>query len=195
VFNLKKEEGTFTANYRDLYPTPPTAGSVPSCSEVGVIGVLPGIIGAMQANEVLKIILQKEGVLAEKLLHLNSLTMDQMILGYSSNPELSPITKLIDYYEFCGVSKNKIESISFEELESLMNSKDDIQLIDVRTEQEHQAGNYGGVNIPLDEIEERIDELSLDLKTVLYCRSGARSHKAAEILLDEGLMNVMLIKQ
>jgi adenylyltransferase/sulfurtransferase len=185
VFNLEKEDGTFTANYRDLYPVPPAAGSVPSCSEAGVMGVLPGIIGALQANEVIKIILQKDGVLAERLLHLNSATLDQMILQYSRYPDLEPITELIDYHEFCGVSTVQVESISFEELVSLINSKEEIQLIDVRTEEEHAVGNYGGLNIPLNEFELHIDELDPEMRTIIYCKSGARARVAADMLLEQ----------
>lgn len=186
VFNLKKEDGTFTANYRDLYPVPPAAGSVPSCSEAGVMGVLPGIIGALQANEVIKIILQKDGVLAERLLHLNSTTLDQMVLQYSKNPDLAPITELIDYHEFCGVSNFEMETISLKMLNQWKDSKEIIQLIDVRTIQEHNEANHGGVNIPLDELELRVGELNSKLKTVLYCKSGARAKKAAEFLYQNG---------
>lgn len=181
VFNYRLNDGSFSPNYRDLYPTPPEPGSVPSCGEAGVIGVLPGIIGAIQANEVIKVLLRKDGVLHHKLMHLNTLTMNQMILEYAKNPAVQKVTELIDYERFCGIKSDDIPFITDDEYKELLLELPKLQLIDVRSEQEHKEMNRGGINIPLNEFEDRVMELSHEM-VVLYCKSGTRANNAAKIL-------------
>lgn len=192
VFNYKLEDGTFSPNYRDLYPTPPAPGTVPSCGEAGVLGVLPGIIGAIQANEVIKVLIGKPGVLHSKLMHLDTRTMNQMLLEYGKNPEVSPITHLVDYDEFCGLKNDEVEVIDENRFKELQSELPKLQLIDVRTELEHNEVNRGGENIPLDQFEARLNELSHEM-VVLYCKSGARAQTAARMLVKLG-RNVVVWK-
>ncbi|MCB9426935.1 MAG: molybdopterin-synthase adenylyltransferase MoeB [Flavobacteriales bacterium] len=175
VFNY---EGSPT--YRCLYPNPPQPGQVPNCSEIGVIGVLPGIIGSLQANEVIKLICGIGTVLKGKLLSYNALSMQQFILNFSKNEDIE-IKELIDYEFFCGITLPSQE-ITYEEL---LASGNKYNLLDVRSYEEHEAHNIGGINIPLNELLARIDEVSLDKPLVVYCQTGVRSARAIEILEEE----------
>lgn len=173
--------------YRCLYPEPPQAGEVPNCSEIGVIGVLPGIIGCLQANEVIKIICEIGKVLSGKVLSFNALTLQQMILKFTKNESIQ-ITALIDYDIFCGVILPQQE-ITYDELES---SKNKYNLLDVRTYEERDADHIGGLHIPLNELASRTDEVVLDKPLVVYCQSGIRSAKAIELLQEEFTNGVFL---
>lgn len=175
VFNY---EGSPT--YRCLYPNPPQPGQVPNCSEIGVIGVLPGIIGSLQANEVIKLICGIGTVLKGKLLSYNALSMQQFILNFSKNEDIE-IKELIDYEFFCGITLPSQE-ITYEELQA---SGDKYNLLDVRSYEEHEAHNIGGMNIPLNELLARTDEVNLDKPLVVYCQTGVRSLRAIEILEEE----------
>lgn len=166
--------------YRCLYPNPPQPGQVPNCSEIGVIGVLPGIIGSLQANEVIKLICGIGTVLKGKLLSYNALSMQQFILNFSKNEDIE-IKELIDYEFFCGITLPSQE-ITYEEL---LASGDKYNLLDVRSYEEHTAHNIGGMNIPLNELLARTDEVSLDKPLVVYCQTGVRSVRAIEILEEE----------
>lgn len=166
--------------YRCLYPNPPKPGQVPNCSEIGVIGVLPGIIGSLQANEVIKLICGMGTVLKGQLLSYNALSMQQFILKFSKNEDIK-ITELIDYEFFCGISLPSQE-ITYEELQA---SGDKYNLLDVRSYEEHEAHNIGGINIPLNELLARMDEVSLDKPLVVYCQTGVRSVRAIEMLEGE----------
>ncbi len=182
VFNYTDENGNQGPNYRDLYPTPPPPEMVPNCAEGGVLGVLAGIVGSMQASEVIKVITGTGTVLSGRLLIIDTLSMETRIIKY---PKASPgheIKELIDYEEFCGMNKPlspfEVKEISVQELNTLLKTGQDIQLIDVRTAFEHHIANIGGDLIPLEDIVNRLDQISRDKQVVLYCKVGIRSTEA-----------------
>ena len=174
--------------YRCLYPEPPKEGEVPNCSEVGVMGVLPGIVGTLQANEVIKIIVGIGEVLSGKLLLLDALTMNFNTISFKAIPENKKIKELIDYELFCGVKK--MMKISSQELKNKIEQNDIFQLIDVRNEDEFERYNIGGQLIPLPEFEERRNEISIDKEVILICKSGKRSEAAANILNKYGYTKI-----
>ena len=192
VFNYKNGP-----TYRCLYPTPPKAGSVLACGEVGVIGVLPGIIGCYQANEVIKIICGLDTVLSGKLLTINTLNNQHFVLSYSKNEAIN-IIKLEDSYEvFCGISKNEQLAISNEQLITMQKSEP-VQLIDVRSDKEFELNPIyqEAINIPVDEIENRISELDTSIKTVLFCSSGQRAGVAFEkVKNNSSSKEIYILKQ
>ena len=187
VFNIKKTDGSFSSNYRDLFPSPPEPESAPNCEEAGVLGVLPGMIGAMQANEAIKIITGIGTVLYDKLLMLDAETMDQTIIKIKNHNTRASVSALIDYDLFCGKSqkkskslpnednKNKMKEITVEELKELKESGSDFQLIDVREPHEYDICNLEGELIPMGQIPNHVDKIAKDKQVILYCRSGRRS--------------------
>jgi len=186
VFNHLRKDGTRSANYRDLFPEPPSPESVPNCEQAGVIGVLPGIIGAMQANEVIKIVAGIGDPLADKLLIFDSNAMQQTIINIPDRNSRNSIRTLIDYDDFCGISQEKNKSlagnqpkpmkeITVQELQKLRESGADFQLIDVREPHEYEICNLEGELIPMSEIPYNVEKISKDKKVVLHCRSGKRS--------------------
>ena len=181
VFNLNQ-----SANYRDLYPEPPAAGSVPNCEEGGVLGVLPGIIGCLQANEVLKIISGIGDPLVGKLLLLDTLSLETRIINFPNRNQRNIIKKLIDYEEFCGVNKisqeMNIKEVTVEDLKKMKDAGEDFQLIDVREEYEIEICSIEGECIPLNEIPHSIGKISRDKKVVIHCRSGGRSSNTVKWL-------------
>ncbi|CAL2074837.1 Sulfur carrier protein CysO adenylyltransferase / Sulfur carrier protein CysO sulfurtransferase [Tenacibaculum sp. 190524A05c] len=192
IFKFEGQVSVFSfkdsATYRCLYPTPPNPGDVPNCSEIGVLGVLPGVIGSLQANEVIKIICGLDGVLANKLMIFDVLSMRQMIVNYSKT-ENSNITELNENYEaFCGVSvlENEITLEEFESNSELYN------LLDVREDWEREQRHIGGQHIPLGKLPELYTELKSDKPLVVYCKSGMRSQRAIEFLQDQNV-NITLI--
>lgn len=198
VFNY--EDGP---NYRDLYPEPPPPGLVPSCAEGGVLGILPGIIGVIQATETIKIILGEGNTLSGRLLLYNSLDMTFRELKLRPNPVRPVIKELIDYEEFCGIpdakaaeaeQKAAMTEISVTELKTLLDSsRDDYVLLDVRNPNEYEIAKIpGSVLIPLSEIEngpgvEKVRELVNGHKLIAHCKMGGRSAKALSILKDAGI--------
>ena len=201
VFNYTDVGGVLGPNYRDLYPTPPPPGLVPSCEEGGVLGVLPGIIGSLQANEVLKVITEIGTPLSGRLFLFDALKLESRIVKFSRD-ENNPINgknptlkELIDYDEFCGIKNSgrktdSVQEISVKEFKQWIDSKKDFQLIDVREPFEHQLVNIGGELIPLSRIEERIDLVSLEKPVIIYCKTGIRSAKAIKVLLAKGKFNL-----
>lgn len=173
VFNYKKGP-----TYRCLYPTPPSAGSVPSCSDIGVLGVLPGIVGCYQANEVLKIILEKGTILSGKLLTFNVLHMHQKVFSFSKNEALKITNLEYDYDVFCGVEK-PLETIS---IETLNTNKTAYNLLDVREPWERAQYSIGGQHIPLGELAVKFQDIPTHKPLVVYCKSGIRSQKAIAFL-------------
>lgn len=171
VFNF--QGGT---TYRDLYPEPPKPGTVPDCEQGGVLGVLPGIIGSMQANEVIKLIAGIGEPLSGKLLLFDSLTLETRIIRLSKKQQ-TPILHLIDYDHFCGITTDSksMKEITVEELKALMDRKADFQLIDVREPHEFDTCNLGGELIPMAEVPFNIDQIAMDKQVVVHCRSGGRS--------------------
>ena len=190
-------------NYRDLYPEPPPPGMVPSCAEGGVLGILPGMIGVIQATETVKIILEKGQTLSGRLLLYNALEMTFRELKLRPNPVRPVIEKLIDYEQFCGIpqaqeqeakQKMDIPEITVEELKQLLDSgADDFLLIDVRNPHEYEIAKIpGSVLIPLPDIEqgkgiEQVKELLNSHRLIAHCKSGMRSGKALGILKEAGI--------
>jgi adenylyltransferase/sulfurtransferase len=173
VFNYKNGP-----TYRCLYPTPPKPNEVPNCSEIGVLGVLPGIIGSLQANEVLKIILELGRVLSGKILTYNALSSEQLIFKLKKN-ETMHIEKLEDNYDgFCGVM-NKITEITFQDYAI---NKTNYNVLDVRTKAERNDYYIESIHIPLDELETRLHEIPQNKDLLVYCKSGVRSKAAITIL-------------
>jgi molybdopterin/thiamine biosynthesis adenylyltransferase/rhodanese-related sulfurtransferase len=179
VFNLPGPDGSFTPNYRDLYPQPPAPDAVPNCAEGGVLGVLPGILGSMQANEVIKIITGIGKPLAGRLCLVDTADFTIRTLKYFKRPEVV-IDKLIDYEAFCaGPSKtddmSAIKQMNVKNLKEQMDNGESITLIDVREVHEREAFNIGGLHIPMGEIPANANEVPDEGKVVVYCRSGVRS--------------------
>jgi adenylyltransferase/sulfurtransferase len=191
VFNFTFPTGEKGPNYRDLFPTPPPPGMVPSCAEGGVLGVLPGIVGSLQASETIKVLTGLGQTLAGKLFLFDALdfsTRTVNIRKEPSNPisgDHPTITELIDYDEFCGIKKldNKdVKSITVKELKEWQNSNTDFQLIDVRENYEYEFSNIGGLHIPVGVIVNHLEAISKDKMVVVHCKSDARSAKAIELL-------------
>lgn len=202
VFNSVDGEGLPTANYRCLYPTSPPPDAVPNCDEGGVLGVLPGIIGSLQALEVIKLITGIGEPLVNKLLLFDALSLETRMLKLSHD-ENNPLngknptqTTLIDYEAFCGVPKtSNSKEISPNELKEWRDSGKDFQLIDVREPEESALVNLGGELIPVGEIEQKLERISRDKPVVLYCKSGVRSGKAAELLRTRhGFDNIFTLR-
>ena len=196
-------------NYRDLFPEPPPPGMVPSCAEGGVLGVLPGIIGTIQATETIKVILGSNNTLSGRLLLYNAWDMTFKELKLRSNPNRPVINQLIDYEEFCNVSnvstfKNKdnstmISEIAVQELKKLIDSNSEsFVLIDVRNVNERQIAHISGsVLVPLASIEDgtgipQIRSLIENKRLIVHCKMGGRSIKALEILEKFGIVGTNL---
>lgn len=197
VFNYTDKSGETGPNYRDLYPTPPAPGTVPSCAEGGVLGVLPGIIGTLQANEVIKVITGVGEPLSGRLFVFDALSFNTRTLKISKNPEGLAITSLIDYNQFCGIpsADKEIKEISVDELFSWINDNEDIQIIDVREPNEYEERNIAALLIPLATVKQREQEISKDKKVVIHCRSGKRSATAIRELEEAfGFSNLYNLK-
>lgn len=173
VFNYQE-----SATYRCLYPNPPKPEESPNCSEIGVLGVLPGIIGSFQANEAIKIICGIGDVLANKLLMYDTLSMRQMILKFEKTKR-AEVTELDNDYEFfCGIKKAANE-ITQEELQNKLSS---YNLLDVREVWEREQYHIEGQHIPLGELSNRYKEIATNKPVVVYCKSGVRSQQAIDFL-------------
>lgn len=193
-------------NYRDLYPEPPPPGMVPSCAEGGVLGVLPGVIGTIQATEAIKIILGAPDTLSGRLLLYNAWEMKFRELKLRPNPIRPVIEKLIDYEQFCGIpqakaqeaaEQQKMTEITVVELKALIDSEaNDYILIDVRNPNEYQIANIpNSVLIPLPDIENgaaipKIKELVNGYRLIAHCKMGGRSAKALAILKEAGIEGI-----
>lgn len=188
VFNYLQKDGSFGPNYRDLFPVPPTPEEAPSCAEAGVIGVIPGIIGSLQAAEVIKIITGVGEVLAGKFLRFDALTMRQTILQFekdAENPLIGAAENFIfetDYATFCHQKQTTMKSITVTELKELKDKGADFQLIDVRENYEHDICDIDGELIPVGEIPANVDRISRTKQVVVHCRSGARSANVINFL-------------
>jgi sulfur-carrier protein adenylyltransferase/sulfurtransferase len=177
VFNFK---GGVT--YRDLFAKPPSSEMAPNCSTAGVLGMMAGIIGSLQALEAVKIITEIGKVLSGQLLLVEALSMSFRKIKIHTNLERESIQELIDYEAFCS-SSNVLQNISFEKFMEL--NKNDYQLIDVRTEAEYLRANLGGELIPLDELESQIPRIKKDKTVVFHCQSGGRSQMAIRLLQEK----------
>lgn len=207
VFNYTFADGTVGPNYRDLFPTPPPPGLVPSCAEGGVIGVLPGIIGSLQANEVLKVITGIGDPLAGRLFLFDALYFETRTLKIHRDPtnplngENPTQTELIDYVQFCGVPGGEkddaraVKEVTVEELKGLLANGGNVQVIDVREPYEYEIANIGAELIPLGTVTDQVAKISSDRQVVVHCRSGKRSADAIRKLEDEfGFQNLYNLK-
>jgi molybdopterin/thiamine biosynthesis adenylyltransferase/rhodanese-related sulfurtransferase len=198
VFHVKQSDG-YSANYRDLFPTPPDPASVPNCEQAGVLGVLPGMIGSMQAGEVIKLLTGLGDILVNKLLLLDGLSMQQTIIHIRNRNTAKEIKALIDYDEFCGLSlagkKENMKEVTVQDLKQLKDSGADFQLIDVREPHEFDICDLGGELIPQADIPSNVDKISKDKQVIVHCRSGARSGNMIQWLeKNHGFTNLYNLK-
>jgi len=222
IFRFEGQASVFATEegpcYRCLYPEPPPPGLVPSCAEGGVLGILPGLVGIIQATEVIKLILGIGDSLAGRLLLVDALGMNFRQLKLRKNPDCPvcgthpTVTELIDYDQFCGIPKpaaagplevakdanvsgsvvDGIPQITVQELKAKHDSGAKYFLLDVREPHEVKIASLGAPLIPLGSLDARIGEIPVakDAEIVVHCRSGARSQKAALILKNHGFSNV-----
>lgn len=211
VFNYIDDAGNRGPNYRDLFAEPPPPGLVPSCAEAGVLGVLPGIIGCLQASEVIKVITGAGTVLAGKLFLFDALDFSTRTIKVNKNPdnpltgENPEITELIDYEAFCGIGGNgeaeeqreeqEVREVSVREYKKWVDRGEPVQLIDVREPYEYEIAQIGGELIPLKSVADNADKISRDKKVVVHCRSGKRSADAIKELQEKyGFDNLYNLK-
>jgi adenylyltransferase/sulfurtransferase len=216
IFRFEGQVSVFDAKkgpcYRCLYPEPPPPGLVPSCAEGGVLGILPGIIGTLQAAEAVKLILEKGNPLIGRLLFLDVLEMQPREMKLRKDPacpicgENATIKALIDYEEFCGIgrgelgleettkredSEGDVMEINIDQFKEIRDNGNDVVVLDVREYHEYDICNIeGSVLIPLGEIADRLDELNEDDEIVVHCHHGGRSMRATQFLRDKGFKNV-----
>ena len=187
--------------YRCLFPNPPPKDAVPSCADAGVLGVLPGVIGTIQATETLKIILGKGDVLSGRYLVYNALSMKFKELKLNKNKNCSvcgenpTIKKLIDYEQFCGVKENSKEEISVQVFKKMMDDKEDFELIDTREKVEQDMCKIDGAKLTsftdiIGGNMEPFNDIDKNKKIVLYCRTGNRSGQVQNMLKNKGYKNV-----
>ncbi|MES2462045.1 MAG: molybdopterin-synthase adenylyltransferase MoeB [Armatimonadota bacterium] len=219
IFRFEGQVTVFWAEkgpcYRCLYPEPPPPGLVPSCAEGGVLGVLPGIVGCIQANEAIKLILGVGEPMIGRLLLFDALAMRFRELKLRKDPscpicgENATITELIDYEEFCGLGLGKesegeaaakgqdepMREITATELKAKMDRGDDFTLVDVREPYEYEIGKINGSKlIPLGQVGDRSGELNPDQEIVLQCKGGVRSAQALEALKAKGFKKLVNLK-
>jgi adenylyltransferase/sulfurtransferase len=209
IFRFEGQASVFWAEkgacYRCLYPEPPPPGLVPSCAEGGVLGVLPGIVGAIQANETIKIILGAEDILVNRLLLFDAWQMKFRELKLRKDPscpvcgENPTVTKLIDYEEFCGLRaqpqtpSSELEEITATELKRRIDDGRDTQLIDVREPFEFEIARIPGTKlIPLGQVADRLAEIDPERETVVHCKGGVRSAKAIAALKQAGFQGRLI---
>ena len=213
IFRFEGQASVFATEdgpcYRCLYPEPPPPGLVPSCAEGGVLGILPGLVGVMQATEVIKLILGVGEPLIGRLLLVDALGMKFRELKLRKNPDCPvcgtnpTVTELIDYDQFCGIApepkaeivndkpvQNGIPQITAKELKQKLDAKDGVFVLDVREPHEYQIANLGAKLIPLGELPARVGELDKNAEIVVHCKMGGRSQKASEFLAQNGFKNV-----
>ncbi|WP_273843597.1 molybdopterin-synthase adenylyltransferase MoeB [Rubrobacter calidifluminis] len=210
IFRFEGQASVFYAEegpcYRCLYPEPPPPGLVPSCAEGGVLGILPGAIGVIQATETVKLILGIGEPLIGRLLLYDALGMRFREMKLRKNPqcpicgENRTIHELIDYEEFCGIpqaraaeEENEVPEITVQELKEKLD-RGEISVLDVREPHEYAVANIGAPLIPLGELPERLAELDRDRPLAVHCKSGARSARAVKLLRDAGFENVYNVK-
>ncbi len=217
IFRFEGQASVFATKdgpcYRCLYPEPPPPGAVPSCAEGGVLGILPGLVGVIQATETIKLILGAGKPLGQplgqpligRLLLVDALRMSFQELRLRKNPECPvcgahpTLTELIDYHQFCGVVPNQkeqkltngIPQMTVKELKQRLDAGEKIFILDVREPYEYQIANIGGTLIPMSQVPARLDEIGHDQEIVVQCRSGGRSQRVAEFLSQAGYENVV----
>ncbi len=215
IFRFEGQASVFATKggpcYRCLYPEPPPPGLVPSCAEGGVLGVLPGVIGTIQATEAIKLIMGIGEPLIGRFLIYDALRMKFRELKLKKDPDCPvcgthpTVTELIDYEQFCGVApaatevavsmrSNETET-DVKELKRKIDAKEDFFLLDVREPNEFQIGRIpGSTLIPLGEVPQRVNEIPRDKEIIVHCKMGGRSAKAAAFLRQQGYANVKNLK-
>ncbi len=199
VFNYLDSNGERGPNYRDLFPSPPPPGMVPNCAEGGVLGVLPGIIGSMQANEVIKIITGVGEPLSGRLFLFDAASFITRILKVKKRKD-TLITKLINYEQFCGIvpksnTEIMVQEITVSQLKQWQEEGKDFQLIDVRKQFEWDIANLNAELIILDTLPNHVDKITKDKPVVIHCRSGVRSANAIKFLQENhGYTNLYNLK-
>jgi molybdopterin/thiamine biosynthesis adenylyltransferase/rhodanese-related sulfurtransferase len=206
IFRFEGQASVFATEdgpcYRCLYPEPPPPGLVPSCAEGGVLGIMPGLVGVIQATETIKLILGQGDSLAGRLLLIDALGLKFRELKLRKNPDCPvcgthrTITQLIDYDQFCGIrgqeepAGNDVPTISVEELKKKLDAKADVFILDVREPHEYQICNLRGYLIPVGDIPKRASELDSSREIVAHCKVGGRSAKAVNFLRRAGFTKV-----
>jgi len=206
IFRFEGQASVFATKngpcYRCLYPEPPPPGLFPSCAEGGVLGILPGLLGVIQATEVIKLILGTGDPLIGRLLLVDALGMRFRELRLRKNADCPvcganpTIRELIDYNQFCGIRGEEapvtatVPEIQPVELKARLDAGDDIFVLDVREPHEYQICNIGGHLIPLGDLPARMNELDSSREIVAHCRSGVRSAKAVTLLRQAGFGKV-----
>jgi adenylyltransferase/sulfurtransferase len=210
IFRFEGQASVFATEegpcYRCLYPEPPPPGLVPSCAEGGVLGILPGLVGVIQATEAIKLVLGNGTPLIGRLLLVDALNMRFRELKLRKNPECPvcgenpTVTELIDYQNFCGILpetpqeknvKNGIPQITVKELKQRLDAGENVQLIDVREPWEYQIAQIGGKLIPQNDLPQRLADIDRDREVVVHCKSGGRSQRIAEFLKQSGYSRVV----
>jgi adenylyltransferase/sulfurtransferase len=211
IFRFEGQASVFYAEegpcYRCLYPEPPPPGLVPSCAEGGVLGILPGAIGTIQATETVKLILGVGEPLIGRLLLYDALGMSFREMKLRKDPncpvcgENPTVTELIDYQEFCGIpqaqaaeQENGVLEITVEELKSKLDNGENVNVLDVREPHEYEVANIGARLIPLAELPQRLVELDQYENFAIHCKTGARSARAVQLLQGAGFQNVYNVK-
>ena len=211
IFRFEGQASVFWAEegpcYRCLYPEPPPPGLVPSCAEGGVLGILPGAIGVVQATETVKLILGIGDPLIGRLMLYDALSMSFREMKLRKDPncpvcgENPTVTELIDYQEFCGIpqaaaaeEKNGVPEITVSELKERMDNGGTVNVIDVREPHEYEVANLGVRLIPLGELPQRLAELDQNGTFAVHCKTGARSASAVKLMKDAGFGNVYNVK-
>lgn len=211
IFRFEGQASVFWAEhgpcYRCLYPEPPPPGLVPSCAEGGVLGILPGAIGVVQATETVKLILGAGDSLVGRLMLYDALGMSFREMKLRKDPdcpvcgENPTVTELIDYEEFCGIpqaaaaeEENGVPEITVSELKSKMENGSNTYVLDVREPHEYEVANIGVPLIPLGELPDRMSELNQNDEIAVHCKTGGRSAKAVKLLQDAGFANVYNVK-
>ena len=198
LFNFESTTGECGPNYRDLYPIPPPPELIPDCASGGVLGVLPGIIGSIQALEVIKVLTGIGENLSGKFLVFDALSLSWKNFSIRRDPanplngDYPSIKSLIDYEAFCNVGRQlNIKEISAEEFYNLQKAGEDFQLIDVREVDEYAAFNIGGELVPLKTLLENTGKIKIDKKVIFHCQSGDRSKQAISLLQEKsGFQNL-----
>ncbi|HMQ47495.1 MAG TPA: molybdopterin-synthase adenylyltransferase MoeB [Saprospiraceae bacterium] len=182
VFNALRSDGSRGPNYRDLHPTPPPPELVPNCQEGGVLGVLPGIIGSMQAMEAIKLLAGLPCALDGRLFLYDALEWRTMTIEIPKNPAVK-IAELVDYEIFCGLTP-AIAALSPHDLKARLQANEPLQLIDVRENHERVKGHIGGLHIPLAALPDQLERIDPSHTVVVYCQSGKRSERALQIIAN-----------
>jgi sulfur-carrier protein adenylyltransferase/sulfurtransferase len=211
IFRFEGQASVFWAKegpcYRCLYPEPPPPGLVPSCAEGGVLGILPGAIGTIQATETVKLILGIGEPLIGRLLLYDALGMSFREMKLRKDPncpvcgENPSVTELIDYQEFCGIQQanaqataDGVPEITVQELKKRLDNGENLSVLDVREPHEYEVANIGARLIPLNELPERLAELDRDVPLAVHCKTGGRSARAVKLLQETGFQNAFNVE-